>query len=179
MSEPLLTMDLLAGYAVLQPLRRSGSAVSLEADAVKQNASTVSEHVESSWALFGAKEEIINKLREFGIECSEPDWDGYEAEPVSETALDRAEIFIRSLPEGVPLPEISVEPDGDISIDWLPTPTKTFSVSIGGTDRLAYAWLDGTDRGHAVARSNNGDVPPRILQEIQRITSHEPAFRVA
>ena len=178
MPEPILAMA-LAGYAALQPLRRSGSAVSYEAEAAKEYASMVYDHVESSWALFGRKEEIINKIRAFGIECSEADWDGYDAEPVSPDALERAEAFIRSLPESISMPEVSVEPDGDISFDWLPTTTKTFSVSVGTSDRFSYAWFDGTDRGHGVARSSNGEVPARILQEIHRITSHEPAFRVA
>ncbi|MDA1067440.1 MAG: hypothetical protein O3C43_13150 [Verrucomicrobia bacterium] len=169
MPEPFLAMA-LAGYAALQPLRRSGSAVSLEAKAAKEYASVVYDHVESSWALFGKKEAIITKIREFGIECAEADWDGYDAEPVSQNALERAEVFIRSLPESISMPEVSVEPDGDLSFDWNPTSTKTFSVSVGSSDRFAYAWFDGTDRGHAVARSSNGEVPARILEEIQRIT---------
>lgn len=178
MPEPLLAMA-FAGYAALQPLRRSGSAVSLEAVAAKEYASVVLDHVESSWALFGKKEEIIHRIREFGIECAEADWDGFGAEPVSQNALERAELFIRSLPESISMPEVSVEPDGDISFDWHPTGAKTFSVSAGPSDRFAYAWFDGTDRGHAVARSRNGEVPTRILEEILRITSNEPSFRVA
>jgi len=38
---------------------------------------------------------------------------------------------------------------------------------MGPNDRLAYAWLDGTDKGHAVARFDGERVPDRILEGIK------------
>jgi hypothetical protein len=179
MPEPVLAVSLMAGYAALYPLSHRGTALSPTAEAVQSNASEVARHVERSVALFGAKAEALNRLRALAIDCSAPDWDGYGAEPVSPDALERAEVFLRSLPEEVPLPEFSAEPDGAISLDWLPTRSRSFSVSIGDSNRLAYAWVDGTDRGHAVARSVAGEVPDRILRELNRIIPHVSAVRAA
>ena len=130
-------------------------------------------------ALFGSKEDALDRLYELAAECAAADWDGYDAEAVSQGAVERSALFIRRLPEDLPLPEISVEPDGEIALDWSPTPTQTFSVSIGTANRMACAWVNGTEHGHAVAYSNNGEIPSRILQEIQRITNNDSTFRTA
>ncbi len=113
-------------------------------------------------------------LTELEDHCLLPNWDGYGSNPVSLSALRRAEDLIASLPDDLPLPECSIEPDGCVSLDWMPGPYRTLTVSTGESDRLPYAWVDGTDRGHAVARLVEGQLPPRILAEIRRFTSHEP-----
>lgn len=118
-----------------------------------------------------ALEDALNRLYDLAAECAEADWDGYGAEAVSQSAVERSERFIRQLPEGLPLPEISVEPDGEIALDWSPTQTQTFSVSIGTTDQMACAWVNGTEHGHVVVSSTNGEIPWRILQKIKRITN--------
>lgn len=179
MPRSILAIGLIAGPAALQSLTLPGTAMSPLAGEVRSNAVTVAEYVERSVALFGPKADALEQLYSVAMECSTPDWDGYGAEAANPEALYRAERFLRSLPEGFPLPEFSVEPDGAISFDWLPTRTRSFSLSIGVSDRIAYAWLDGTDRGHAVARSFSGDVPDRILQELSRIVHHASVVRVA
>lgn len=179
MPEPVLAISLIAGHAALQSLTLQGTATSSLAREVRSNAVIVTEYVERSVALYGAKSEALAKLHSIAAECSYPDWDGYGAEAVHLGALQRAEMFLRSLPEDFPLPEFSVEPDGAISFDWLPTRTRSFSLSIGEFDRIAYAWLDGTDRGHAVARVSPGEIPGRILEELSRIVHHASAIRAA
>jgi hypothetical protein len=86
-------------------------------------------------------------------------------------AVRTAERFVRVLPENLPMPEITPEPDGSIGLGWSNGPNRFFSISIGVDIRLAYAWLDGTDRGHAVARFDGENVPRRILDGIRQITS--------
>ena len=100
----------------------------------------------------------------------EPNWDGYGAEPVNALAFQRAEQLVAALPDDLPLPECSIEPDGCVSLDWMPAPHRTLTVSVGAGERLPYAWVDGTDRGHAVARLAEGQFPPRILDEIRRLS---------
>ncbi len=102
-------------------------------------------------------------------ECGEPGWDGNDALPLNRLAVFNAVAFIRALPEEVPLPEFAPEPDGSISLDWISSRNRLFSISVGTGDRLPYAWLDGTDKGHAVARFDGKNIPPRILEGIKSI----------
>ena len=83
-----------------------------------------------------------------------------------------AESFLRALPEGVRIPEFAPEPDGSISLDWIQSRNRLFTLSVGSGNRLAYAWLDGADKGHGVARFDEENVPHLILECIKGIVSH-------
>ncbi len=179
MPEPLLSAGLIAGYATVAILSRPRSAVSAAAESVRHNALTVVEQVQRSVALYGPKASLISALTVLGQECREANWDGYGANPVNPVALRRAEELIASLPDNISLPECSIEPDGCISLDWMPTAYRTLSLSVTASDRLPYAWVDGTDRGHAVGRLRDGQLPPRLIEEIHRFTNHEPSVRAA
>lgn len=165
------------GFAPLYSLAREGSAVSSEAQAVQEVAGTVARFVERSQALFGDKAGAISQIWTLANECAEPGWDGGDALPLSYLAVFKAISFIRALPDEVPLPEFAPEPDGSISLDWIKSRNRLLSLSIGTSDRLAYAWLDGTDKGHAVARFDGETIPPRILEAIMAITNRDAAIR--
>lgn len=161
------------GYAALNAVARSGrSAISSEAQAVRTAAIAVVELAQRSQALFGAKAVAIAQIWALADECCEFGWDGGDASPLEHLAVTSAEDFIRALPDGVPLPEFSPEPDGSISLDWIQSRHRLFSVSVGATNRLAYAWLDGGDRGHGVAAFDGETIPPRILEGIERLMNH-------
>ncbi len=180
MPEPVSTLGLLAGYAALQMLARAGSAVSPEAQAVRSAASAVVESTERSHALFGSKAAAISQIWALAAECAQPDWDGYGGQPIASVAAFRAVEFVRALPEDIWLPEFAPEPDGAISLDWITARNRLFSVSVGTNDRLAYIWIDGTDRGHAAARFDGEKIPARILQGIRSITTDGgTSFRAA
>jgi hypothetical protein len=174
MPEPVSTLGLcyIAGYTALATYARGGNAVSSEALSAQKSATEIVEFVEQSQALFGKKAAAIQQMRALAAECSQDDWDGEGALAVQSLAVQVAENFIRALPDYIRVPELAPEPDGSISLDWIESRTRLFSVSVGATTRLAYAWLDGTDRGHGVARFNGGTLPPRILQGIIEITGH-------
>lgn len=159
----------MAAYA------RGSSAVSTEARALKAAAVTIVESAERSQALFGKKAAAISQLREVVAESAA---EGSEA--IDPQALLRAEQCVRALPDGVPMPEFAAEPDGALSLDWIRSRNRLFSLSVGGSHRLAYAWLDGADKGHGVASFDGGNIPPRVLQGIRGIMNDENAtFRAA
>lgn len=168
------------GHAALYPYALPGSAVSAEAKTISRAASEVTASAERSQALFGAKSAAIAELSGIASECSVQGWDGCEAAPISSVALRNAECFVRALPDGFPLPEFAPEPDGSISLDWVQSQHRLFSLSMGMTNRLAFAWLDGSDRGHGVIRFDGFNVPPRLLDDIRRIVlDGDIAVRVA
>lgn len=143
-------------------------------------ASALVKSVEESQVLFGRKAVAISQLRTIGSECAESGWDGTDACAIDELALRNAENFVRALPDGIPLPEFAPEPDGSVSLDWIQSRYRLFSMSVSNGNRLAFAWLDGADKGHGVSRFDGLTVPARVLTGIQSILSHENApVRVA
>jgi len=180
MSGPLSLNVASSGYKALYAARH-GTAVSPEADVIRRSADAVVDSKERSIALFGTKAPALSAIRAVAAEHAEEGWDGEGAQPISPFAVGVAEELIRALPEGVPMPAIAAEPDGEISLDWIQSRTRLFSGSVSGTGRLAYTWLDGADRGHGVTRFDLKTIPPRILDEIGEIMllSSDAAKRVA
>jgi hypothetical protein len=128
--------------------------------------------MEQSIVLFGEQRRCISDILNVAAEHAESGWDGEGANPVSPLAVDRAIAFIRALPRSFPMPEVAPEPDGSISLDWIHAHSRIFSVSVGSSDRLAFAWIDGTDRGHAVARFDGDRIPPLVIEQIRETMGH-------
>lgn len=162
----------LAGYAALNVYARGGSAISFEAQAAQKAATAVVESAERSQALFGEKAAAISQLRALANECAEQDWDGNEASAIDPLAVFMAEGFVRAMPDSLPLPEFAPEPDGSISLDWIQSRNRLFSLSVGTNHRLAYAWVDGADKGHGVARFDGERLPRRVIEGICEIMNH-------
>jgi len=168
-----------SGFGALYSRARARSAISSEAQSVQKAADSMVDSMERSQALFGEKASAISQIWMLANECAEAGWDGDDALPLNRLAVFKAIAFIRVLPEGVPLPEFAPEPDGSISLDWIQSRNRLFSLSVGTGNRLAYAWLDGTDKGHAVARFDEvTGVPLRVLEGINAIMNNgQASFR--
>jgi len=168
------------GYSALAAYSRVGSAISSESAAARRSAFAVVESGERSYALFGGKAGAISELQALANECADAGWDGEAAAGMNSLAVSTAQDFVRALPEGLPLPEFAPEPDGSVSLDWTASQHRRLTLSIGNSNRLAYAWLDGADKGHGVARFDGSNVPPRVLEGIQSILSHaRTSFRAS
>ena len=171
MLEPVSAIGLQLGVAALYALSRPGSAVSSEAQAVQACAGAIFNRVERSDALFGGKAAAISKLWGLTRSHVEAGWDGDEAAPVDLRAIVRAAAFIRALPDDFEMPEVGVDPDGAVALDWMVSRHRMLSIGVAGnSDRLAYAWLDGTDRGNAVAKFDRDTVPIRLMQAMLALT---------
>lgn len=124
-----------------------------------------------------SKAKLILQIHELGGECAEQGWDGNGASAVNKAAVSLSEAFVLALPDGVPIPEFALEPDGSISLDWMQSRNRLFSVSVGASGRLAFAWLDGANRGHGTALFDGKRVPPEILEGVKRIVNAECTSR--
>jgi hypothetical protein len=142
--------SLVSGLLGLQALAGGGSAISPEAVAVRKAATEIAKSIERSQALFGKKADALSQLAALAAECAEPGWDGQSAAAIDPIAVLWAERFVRALPDGIPLPEFVPEPDGAISLDWILSRNRLFSLSVGRSNRLAFAWLDGADQGYGI-----------------------------
>ena len=97
-----------------------------------------------------------------------PNWDGYNAQPISKGTLNKAQEFLRALPSSTPSPEVGVDPDGDISFDWDDGRGNIFSLSINGSGRLAYAGIFGENGVHGDEQFVDV-VPASILEHLRRL----------
>ncbi|MBK8233377.1 MAG: hypothetical protein IPK72_23085 [Candidatus Eisenbacteria bacterium] len=136
------------------------SGISAEAEWVLRAVEQAQDRAGSSLSLFWEKAGLLADLRAMM----------QEGELVAPGASSKAEQLIRALPVGIPLPEVAPEPDGSISFDWIASRLRSISVSVGESARLAYAWVDGSESGHAVAWFDGEAVPEGLLDEIRRIS---------
>jgi hypothetical protein len=153
-------------YALCGYPSRAGTAVSAEAEFLRKTAFDLGRSAEQSQALFGEKQALLSELACLAEDCGKDDWDGNDGQALDPDALQNAEDFVRALPDGVRLPECAPEPDGSVSLDWISSRRRLFSLSVGKSNRLAYAWLDGSDEGHGVASFDGARVPERVLAGI-------------
>lgn len=100
-------------------------------------------------------------------DCGLSDWDAYGAEPVLFESYENAKRFARALPFLFSSPEVSAEPDGEITFEWYSTPTRVFSVSVGPHNELNYAGLFGASRTYGTEVFHD-EIPEVILSHIKR-----------
>jgi hypothetical protein len=99
-------------------------------------------------------------------QCSEKNWDGHEAKPLSVLALVEATTFLEALPSWIPLPEIIPEPDGTIGMEWFGGRDRIFVVNLSGRNVVAYAGLAGKgDRAHGT-KVFNDSIPPAVIEGV-------------
>ena len=154
-----------------------GNATSQAALDTRRVASSVVGQASESQALYGKKSDAISELMKLYNECSEPDWDGYGSCALSEMAVRNAEAFIFALPDDVSLPEFAPEPSGFISLDWIHSQRCMFSMSMGTNNRLACAWIDGSNRGHALESFSDGRISPGVIDSIRRVDNRNKAIK--
>ncbi len=157
----------------------NGTAVSEESQSVDASLAAVRDHQENSLALNGEKSAAISSLLSLFSDHGSDGWDGANARALNGTAVQQAIALIRSLPDDLPLPEVAVDVDGGVSLDWMPDRLLAVSVGINATNRIGFAWLNGRDRGNAVARFD-GVIPPRTLLDLlTHLMSSRAALRIA
>lgn len=89
-----------------------------------------------------------------------------QQEAVSTAAVVRVRQLTDQLPAALPMPDIAIDPDGEISLDWVVASARMLSISVGESDRLAWAWLDGSERTHGVFQFRNS-LPEWMLVKLR------------
>jgi len=151
------------------PIDYFDRAWSDEARKLRENENKVFDH-DPSISLGERYKEAKNALHCAYEETLKDDWDGYGAERVQKASVAQALDFLKLLPTTVPLPEISVDPDGEISLTWQREPRLVFSVSISKDGVLSYAGLFGRSKTHGVEDFIQ-TIPKTITDNLQRLYS--------
>ncbi len=126
-------------------------------------------HLQSSFSLGMAGKGVFDELCEVADACGNRNWDGYDAEAISDEAYRQAYRFIESLPLGTPAPSIGAEPDGHLTLEWYRSPRRTLSVSVSPDGDIHYAALLPGPEKHYGSVTFFGETPSTILQLIKRI----------
>ncbi len=165
-----MSAALCLGYSALAGYARPSSAYSREAGEISDAACRVMQDRLGSESLFGKKMVGLSTL----VATVDAVHVDSEQEPVSAPARVNAEQFLLALPDNLPMPEVGIDPDGAVSLTWFASRTQMFSVSIDESDRIAFAWLDGSDKGHAVARFRPPVLPGVIVSTLRSIVANGP-----
>jgi len=112
----------------------------------------------------------LQELYDLLEECVSENWDGYGAQPIDPNSFNEAERFILSLPTTVRAPEVDVDPDGEISLEWYLEPRKVFSVSIGKRNEITYAGLYGLNKTYGREYFDD-EIPKAVFDNIDRLFS--------
>lgn len=101
-------------------------------------------------------------------ECSEANWDGYSASPITLKTLKEALKIIRLLPSSFPLPEIVAEPDGSIGFEWHKGQKLIFVISVEGKYRINYAGIFGSNKIHG-SEYFGEMLPSVVIENLRRL----------
>jgi len=149
---------------------RTGSGLSGEAIQVERQFRELQEYFRRSLTMgrhyMNAREAIIQAIEE----CSVDNWDGYGARRIDGLSCANAERFAEMLPASVPIPEVGVDVDGEVTFDWYAGPRRLFSVAIGGDGRMAYAGLFGVNKTHGTEYLGDA-LPDTLWGYIRRVYS--------
>lgn len=110
-----------------------------------------------------------NSLNDVAMTASVNNWDGYGAEPVNEFSFFLAKSFLHKLPSTYPKPEISVDPDGEISFEWLNGDDKIFSISFSEKNEISFAGIFSTGEIHGIEEFSEYEIPKKIFENIKRL----------
>lgn len=81
-------------------------------------------------------------------EANRPNWDGQGGLPVTQGALAQAFALLDVLPTTLSEPEVTVDPDGELSFEWSFGPRRVLTASINASGRISFAALLGPRRLH-------------------------------
>ena len=128
-------------------------------------------------SLLGSRTEATSaasrRLRDLTIavgDASTDNWDGYGAARVAAGAVAFAERVLLVIPESWPSPDVGVDPDGDVSLEWSEAPDRVLTISIDEEGVLHYAGLFGDSKSYG-AESFLGQLPPAIVGNLERLYS--------
>lgn len=112
-----------------------------------------------------AFDELAQALQQGGV----GNWDHYGAIKVTQASAQVACRFLNALPSTVPSPNVGLDPDGEVTFDWLVEKGRIFSVSIGEGGRLSYAGMFGLGKTAHGSEPFDDAIPDAVIDGIRRL----------
>lgn len=114
----------------------------------------------------------LPELENLAEECAHENWDGYGAAPVSSNTILNAAKVVKAIPEGIPIPSLSAEPDGHVTLEWCFPPSRIMSISVAPNGSLHYAAMIDENRTYGT-EVFSGAVPEVITELINLVIGGE------
>lgn len=111
---------------------------------------------------------MLDRLRAAFEEAQTHDWDGLGARPANPSAFRYALQALDALAEDVPVPEITVDADGDIGFEWGYGARRVLEMRVAPDGTVNYAGLVGYAAFHGSEVMVDG-IPPALLSAIGRV----------
>jgi hypothetical protein len=91
-----------------------------------------------------------------------------DGQPVDVWAFARALDLLDALPHGFAVPDVGVDPDGEIAIDWIRPDRTMVSMSVGPTGNPSYAAILRDRTAHGVIGISEG-FPAAVTELLRRL----------
>lgn len=82
---------------------------------------------------------ILEQLSQAVMEAHVDGWDGYDARKANPRSIAHSLKFINQLSLNIPPPEVAIDVDGDVALEWDYGTNKVLSVRIGSSGEYYYA----------------------------------------
>lgn len=159
----------VVGSGLLNPMP-SSYGISGSADTLRACVDDAREHFSQSVSISTFFDQSLARLNRVGDEALSAGWDGYGARQLSFQSYSQALKLLQALPTSTPVPDVSIEPDGEVEFSWALGARRLLSVSVGPDGRIAYAALFGESRAYG-AEFLGAEIPRTILENLQRVFS--------
>lgn len=113
--------------------------------------------------------ELFKELQELANEACRDDWDGEGSHALTPDGFKAATRFVRSLPENVVSPDISLDRQGRVHFAWDNGPDDFLGVAIDQRGVIYFASFVGGNRFRGVIEDFSEHFPDGLLYELQKI----------
>lgn len=110
----------------------------------------------------------LQQLEARSREASVDNWDGEGAKKIKKGSYCLVQMIIGNMPRDGKVPEVSVDPDGEVALEWYSGKGRRVSLSVSDKGRMAFAWIIGGERGYGAAQISD-EVPETVGGFIRRV----------
>ena len=136
---------------------------SLAARFIQEEFERQTRHLRDSAAL-GMSNTLREELAEVRKECSQPNWDGYDALPLKTASFANAIRLLNSMPLGTKAPSVGAIPNGHVSLEWHHSRRRSLTITLDEKGDLHYAAL--LDPGKTLGTEPFFDEVPQIILDL-------------
>ena len=91
--------------------------------------------------------------------------------PISELTCKETIAFLRKLPSTLPIPEVLIEPDGALALEWFVSNYCSFLIGFSGKGLITYAGLFGRGQKTYGTELISEAIPSSVVENIRRVLS--------